>query len=65
VEVVQADEEVCITVAESQVDILGGKMECLSSKDMTWYDYISVSKDGFLPISVKLAIGVTRLAHDL
>jgi hypothetical protein len=28
VEVVQADEEVCIAVAESQVDILVAKMEC-------------------------------------
>jgi hypothetical protein len=33
-EVVQADEEVCVAMAESQVDILGGKMECLSGKDM-------------------------------
>jgi hypothetical protein len=65
VEVVQADEEVRITVAESQVDILGGKMECLSSKDLMWYDYISVSKDGFVSISVKPAICATRLAHDL
>jgi hypothetical protein len=52
-EVVQADEEVCVAMAESQVDILGGKMECLSDKD--W----------FVPISVKPAIGATRLAHDL
>jgi hypothetical protein len=65
VEVVQADEEVCIAMAESQVDILGGKMECLSGKDLTGYDYISVGKDGFVPISVKPMIGVTRLAHDL
>jgi hypothetical protein len=65
VEVVQADEEVCINVAESPVDILGGKMECLSGKDLTGYDYISVSKDGFVPISVKLVIAVTRMAHDL
>jgi hypothetical protein len=65
VEVVQANEEVCVAVAESQDDILGGKMECLSSKDLTGYDYISVSKDGFVPISVKPAIGATRLAHDL
>jgi hypothetical protein len=65
VEVVQADEEVCVAVAESKVNILGGKMECLSSKDLTGYDYISVGKDGFVPISVKPAIGVTRLAHDL
>jgi hypothetical protein len=34
-------------------------MECLSSKDLMGYDYISVGKDGFVPISVKLAIGAT------
>jgi hypothetical protein len=38
VDVVQADDEVCIVMAESQVDILGRKMECLSGKDMTGYD---------------------------
>jgi hypothetical protein len=65
VEVVQANEEVCVAVAESQVDILGGRMECLSGKDLMGYDYISVSKDGFVLISVKSAIGVTQLAHDL
>jgi hypothetical protein len=65
VEVVPADEEVFIAVAKSQVDILGGKMECLSGKDLMGYDYISISKDVFVPISVKPAIGTTRLAHDL
>jgi hypothetical protein len=65
VEVVQADEEVCVAMAKSQVDILGGKMECLSDKDMMGYDYISVGKDGFVPISVKPVISVTWLAHDL
>jgi hypothetical protein len=65
VEVVQADKEVCIAMAESQVDILGRKMECLSGKDLTRYNYISVCKDRFVPISVKPAIGVTWLAHDL
>jgi hypothetical protein len=29
------------------------------------YDYIKVSKDGFVLISVKPVIGATRLAHDL
>jgi hypothetical protein len=52
-------------MAESQVDILGRKMECLSGKDIMGYDYISVGKDGFVLISVKPAIGVNRLAHDL
>jgi hypothetical protein len=40
-------------------------MKCLTSRDLTGYDYISISKDEFVLISVKLAIGVTRLAHDL
>jgi hypothetical protein len=49
--VVQADEEVCVAMAKSQVDILGGKMECLFGKDLTGYDNISIGKDGFVPIS--------------
>jgi hypothetical protein len=65
VEVVQANKEVCVAVAESQVDILGEKMECLSGKVLMGYDYIRVGKDGFALISVKPAIGVTRLAHNL
>jgi hypothetical protein len=40
-------------------------MKCLTGMDLTGYDYVSISKDGFVPISVKPAIGVTRLAHDL
>jgi hypothetical protein len=47
-EVVQVDEEVCIAIDESQVDILGGKMECLSGKDLMGYNYISVGKNGFV-----------------
>jgi hypothetical protein len=29
------------------------------------YDYVSVGKDGFDLISVKLEINATQLAHDL
>jgi hypothetical protein len=65
VEVVQADEDVCITMTKSQVNIHGGKMKCLTSRDLMGYDYVSVGKDGFVPISVKPAIGATRLDHDL
>jgi hypothetical protein len=65
VDVVQADEDVCIAMIESQDDIQGGKMKYLTGRDMLGYDYVSIDKDGFVPISVKLAIGVTRLAHDL
>jgi hypothetical protein len=65
VKVVPANEEVCVAMAESQVGILGGKMECLSSKDLMVYEYISVGKDGFVLISVKPAISATQLAHNL
>jgi hypothetical protein len=65
VEVVQADKVVCVAMAESQVNIMGEKMECLSGKDLMGYDYISVGMHGFIPISVKPAIGATQLAHDL
>jgi hypothetical protein len=65
VEVVQAHEDMCIAVIESQVNIQGGKMKCLTDRDMMGYDYVSISKDGFVLISVKPTIGATRLAHDL
>jgi hypothetical protein len=42
VEVVEADDEVCVAMAGSLVDILGGKMECLFGMDMMRYDYICI-----------------------
>jgi hypothetical protein len=65
VEVVQADEDVCITMTEFQVNIQGGKMKCSIGRDLMGYDYVTFGKDRFVPISVKPAIGATRLAHDL
>jgi hypothetical protein len=38
VEVVQADKGMCIVVIESQVNIQGGKMKCLTGRDLTGYD---------------------------
>jgi hypothetical protein len=46
VKVVQADEDVWITVTESQVNIQGRKMKCLTDRDLTDYDYVSVGKMG-------------------
>jgi hypothetical protein len=65
VEVVQADEDVCIAMTEFQVNIEGGKVKCLTGRDLMGYDYISIGKDRFVPISVKPAIGVAQLTHDL
>jgi hypothetical protein len=63
--VVQDDKDISITMTESQVDIQGRKMKCLTDRDLTRYDYASVGKDGFVLISVKPVILPTRLAHDL
>jgi hypothetical protein len=51
-------------VAESQVDIQEGHMKCLTGHDLVDYDYISMGKEGFIPISVKPMISVTRLTSD-
>jgi hypothetical protein len=40
-------------------------MKCLTGRDLTGYDYVSVDKDRFVPISVKSSISATRLALDL
>jgi hypothetical protein len=40
-------------------------MKCLTGRDLTFYNYLSISKDGFVPISGKSVIGATWLAHDL
>jgi hypothetical protein len=38
VEVLQADEDMCVAVIESQVDIQGGKMKCLTDRDLMGYN---------------------------
>jgi hypothetical protein len=35
-------------------------MECLTGWDLTVYDYVSVSKEGFMPISAKPMTSGTR-----
>jgi hypothetical protein len=40
-------------------------MKCLTGRDLTDYDYVSVGKEGFVPISIKPTISVTRLANDI
>jgi hypothetical protein len=62
VEVIWADEAACIFLAEPQVDVQGGgRMECLSGRDLTDYDFVSAGKDGFVLISVKPTTNATRL----
>jgi hypothetical protein len=62
VEVVKANESDCIAMAESQGDLQDGKVKCLTSRDLTNYDYIGMGRDGFVPVNVK-PITVNRLEH--
>jgi hypothetical protein len=64
-EVIPADDTSCVVVTESEVDVQGGRMSYLTGCDLTKYDYVSVGKDGFVPISVKPTTNVTRLTNDV
>jgi hypothetical protein len=39
-------------------------MSCLTGRDLIKYDYISLGKEGFVPISMKPMIDATRLTND-
>jgi hypothetical protein len=40
-------------------------MECLTGRDLTDYDYVSIGKDGFVPVSVKPTMSGTQLNNDV
>jgi hypothetical protein len=67
VEVIRADEAACVFLAEPQVNVQGGggRMECLSGRDLTDYDFVSAGKDGFVLISVKPTTNATRLNDNV
>ena len=52
VEVIRADNSACIAMTEAAVDWQLGNMQCLTSRDLSDYDYISLGKNGFIPINV-------------
>jgi hypothetical protein len=61
-EVVKVDESDCIAMAESQGDLQDEKVKCLTGRDLTDYDYISMGIDGFVLMNVKL-MAVNWLEH--
>jgi hypothetical protein len=65
VETVGADEAECVAMAESQVDIQGGQLRSLTGWDLSKYDYTIVSKEGFIPISVKPTTSTTWLINNI
>jgi hypothetical protein len=53
--VVHADASAYIALADAMADWQHGSAQCLSGKDLTGYDFLSISKEGFVPVSAKLA----------
>jgi hypothetical protein len=53
--VVHVDALAYIALADATTDWQHGSAQCLSGKDLASYDFLSLSKDGFVPVSVKLA----------
>jgi hypothetical protein len=60
--VVRAEEPVCVVMTEASGAIREEHTMCLSWRDLSNYDYISVSKDGLVPVSVK-SMSVTWLSY--
>jgi hypothetical protein len=53
IEVVHTDMSTYIAVADIMADWQLGSAQCLLEKDLTGYDSLSISKEGFVPVSVK------------
>jgi hypothetical protein len=60
VEVVQADDSACIALAESIIDWQHSNATCLSGCDLSGFDFLSATRDGFVPVSLK-PVGGNRL----
>ena len=61
VEVVYANESACIATADAPAIWAHDSARCLTGVDLTDYQYLGVSKDGFIPVMVELA--QNRLNH--
>jgi hypothetical protein len=51
--VVHADASTYIALADATIDWEHGSAQCLSGKDLAGYDFLSITKVGFVPVSVK------------
>jgi predicted nucleic acid-binding protein len=51
---VHADTSVYIALVDATANWHHGSIQCLSENDLTRYDFLNVSKEGFVLVSVKL-----------
>jgi hypothetical protein len=55
IEVVHTNVSAYIALANAMVDWQYGSTQCLLRKDLIGYNFLSVSKEGFVPVSIKPA----------
>jgi hypothetical protein len=55
IEVVHIDALAYIALADATADWQHRRAQCLSGKDILGYDFLNVTKDGFVPMTVQLA----------
>jgi hypothetical protein len=53
VEIVRADDSTCVALPESPSDFQDKEVKCLTGRDLSEFDYVSVGQDGFMPVSIK------------
>jgi hypothetical protein len=62
VEVVTVEDPVCVATAKTEDNSPDGSMACLSRRDLSGCDYISICRDGLVPTSVK-PMDMNRLSY--
>jgi hypothetical protein len=61
VEVTEEDDSACVAMAESLEYLQDGEVKCLTGRDLSKYDYISIGRSGFAPVTTwKLRKDETR-----
>ena len=53
VEVIHADNSACVALAEASVDWQHPNATCLTGRDLSEFDFLSATKNGFVPVSLK------------
>ncbi len=53
VEIIEANNSTCIALTDTPVDWQHGDMRCLTGIDLSDYDYVSIGKNGFIPIQAQ------------
>ena len=51
VEVIEADNLACADLTKTPVEWQYSEMQCLTGRDLSNYDYISIGGDGFVPMN--------------